>query len=760
MRFNLNLTINLNLMKNLFSLLLLLSLLGCTKTNAQLQFNGDFEKISTETKFPTGWTGVASLAKFYDYAVDSTIVQHGKYSLSIASKGNGGVFGNVMFYNANRFKGKTIELRGYIKTENVTGGYAGFWLRIDGTSAFNNMADQNIHGTTDWKEYSITLPYDDEKAININAGALLVGRGKMWFDNMQLLIDGKPIEQAEIKKIVLTKAQQDTAFSKKSGIDKIVMNQQQIKNLTMLGQVWGFIKYHHPEVAKGNYNMDAEVFRVMPSVLKATNNSELSAAIEQWVDKFGVPQKCGDCKPFTGSDVTLQPDYGQLFDRSVLSASLTDKLTYILNNRNNTAKNYYVDMVWGVGNPVFNNENPYYGMEYPDAGFRLLCLYRYWNMIKYFYPYRHLIGEDWNKVLPEFIPQFVNDANAQAYMVTAMAMISSIHDTHANIWSANAPLEDYRGRFSPPFKARFIEGKLVVTGYYNDTLSVKDKFKIGDIITAINGVSVTELVKKFLPVTAASNYPTQLRDMPRTYLLRSNRQNFTFTITRDGKTITQDIEGIAHDKINYAIDFNPDPKLPGYYLIDKQIGYLYPAKYHNKDLPEIEKLFKDTKGIIIDMRCYPSEFMPFTFVPFIKTGDADFVKFSQGRVSEPGVFLLSPPLKVNPTDAYKGKVVVLVNEQTQSQAEYTTMAFQSSPNVTVIGSTTAGADGNVSQIVLPGNISTLISGIDVLYPDGTETQRKGVKINMVIKPTIAGVKAGHDELLEKAKQLILNNDRP
>lgn len=82
------------------------------------------------------------------------------------------------------------------------------------------------------------------------------------------------------------------------------------------------------------------------------------------------------------------------------------------------------------------------------------------------------------------------------------------------------------------------------------------------------------------------------------------------------------------------------------------------------------------------------------------------------------------------------------------------MAFQSSPNVTVIGRTTAGADGNVSRITLPGGISTLIFGMGVLYPDGTETQRKGVRIDYEIKPTIKGIKDGRDELLEKAIEII------
>jgi hypothetical protein len=50
----------------------------------------------------------------------------------------------------------------------------------------------------------------------------------------------------------------------------------------------------------------------------------------------------------------------------------------------------------------------------------------------------------------------------------------------------------------------------------------------------------------------------------------------------------------------------------------------------------------------------------------------------------------------------------------------------------------------------------MFSGIGVYYPDGTETQRIGVKIQKEVKPTIKGIEAGKDEVLEYAKNLILN----
>jgi C-terminal processing protease CtpA/Prc len=96
---------------------------------------------------------------------------------------------------------------------------------------------------------------------------------------------------------------------------------------------------------------------------------------------------------------------------------------------------------------------------------------------------------------------------------------------------------------------------------------------------------------------------------------------------------------------------------------------------------------------------------------------------------------------------------VLIDEISQSQAEYTTMAFRAA-GAKVIGSTTAGADGNVSSIPLPGGLRSMISGIGVFYPDKKPTQRIGIVPDVEVKPTIAGIRAGRDELLEEALKLI------
>ena len=138
--------------------------------------------------------------------------------------------------------------------------------------------------------------------------------------------------------------------------------------------------------------------------------------------------------------------------------------------------------------------------------------------------------------------------------------------------------------------------------------------------------------------------------------------------------------------------------------------------------------------------------MPFTYGQWLKSKSSPFVEFTRGSTDVPGMFVKTGALENGGrnSDAYKGKVVILVNASTQSSAEYTAMAFQSIPGAVTIGSTTAGADGNVSEIMLPGGIRTMISGIAVLYPDGTEMQRKGIKIDRKVQPTMKGIKEGRD----------------
>ena len=107
-------------------------------------------------------------------------------------------------------------------------------------------------------------------------------------------------------------------------------------------------------------------------------------AISTWIDKLGKVSKCIDCK--TPEEFEIKPNFDWMNDNQLVSSGLKKQLNHILENRNQY-EHFYIGLARNVQNPVFRHERGYGEMDYPDDGFRLLSLYRYWNMIEYFFPY-------------------------------------------------------------------------------------------------------------------------------------------------------------------------------------------------------------------------------------------------------------------------------------------------------------------------------------------------------------------------------------
>jgi C-terminal processing protease CtpA/Prc len=99
---------------------------------------------------------------------------------------------------------------------------------------------------------------------------------------------------------------------------------------------------------------------------------------------------------------------------------------------------------------------------------------------------------------------------------------------------------------------------------------------------------------------------------------------------------------------------------------------------------------------------------------------------------------------------YKGKVVMLIDHQAISQAEHTCMLFEAATDVTFIGTPTNGANGDVTNLSLPGGIYVNFSGHDVRHADGRQLQRVGIQPTIKVEPTVAGIREGRDEVLEAA----------
>jgi C-terminal processing protease CtpA/Prc len=106
---------------------------------------------------------------------------------------------------------------------------------------------------------------------------------------------------------------------------------------------------------------------------------------------------------------------------------------------------------------------------------------------------------------------------------------------------------------------------------------------------------------------------------------------------------------------------------------------------------------------------------------------------------------------------YRGKTVLLIDERTVSQAEHTGLFFRAANGTIFIGSPTAGADGEITTLSVPGGMVIGFTGQSVSFPDRKQLQRAGSIADLMVKPTIKGIQDGKDEVLNKAIKWVLNH---
>ena len=718
---------------------------SCGTSHAN-KYNFDFEQVEISNKKAKGWFRGSD----YEIITDEN-AGLGKYSGKIFSNEKG-VEGRMLYGIPACYSGENIQLEGYIKTKNVREGFAGLFLKIESEKGFNlafkNMEEVNLIGTNDWKKYSISIPYP-ENAEYIFIGGLLSGKGEAWFDNFSVKIDGSDIQSLKENGKEIFKAKLDREFDVGSNVEIPALENKTVINLDLLGKIWGFLKYYHPEITKGDYNWDFELFRFLPKYLDAKTEIIRDEILINWINGYGEIKECLGCEK-TSNAAILKPDFSWI-DESNISKELESLLFNIYNNRSQ-GKQYYVDFMSYVGNPIFLNENPYSENPFPDKGYRLLALFRYWNAIQYFFPYKNITDIEWNKVQKKYIDQIVNAKNELEYELVFLKLIGEIVDTHSSLRNSGNRISNLRGKYFSTYKVQFIEKKLVVTGYYNRKLINNGELKIGDIITHVDNVPVEVLVDSLNEYYPASNNTAKMRNIS-SDILRSKTNKLLVNYSSDSLIKKRELKLFKREDL---IDRFSTNSKKSFKLIDNNIGYITLESIKEKDIAEIKKTFSKTKGIVIDIRNYPNTFVPYLLGSYFVSKETPFVKFTKVNPNNPGEFNFAGSLKIKPDadNLYDGKLVVLVNEFSQSQSEFTAMAFRAGINTTIIGSTTAGADGNVSNISIPGGLSSSFSGIGVYYPNGKKTQRVGIIPDIVIEPTIKGIKLGRDELLEKAIEII------
>nr|WP_314492654.1 S41 family peptidase [uncultured Chryseobacterium sp.] len=551
------------------------------------------------------------------------------------------------------------------------------------------------------------------------------------------------------------------------------LNKFSDRELYELGKVWGLVKYYHPAVSQGKIDWDAALLESFGEVPKSgmKNNFAKWLALADQTKYDHIVIKESECDSITNRNF----DISWIRKISKITPENRTRLLNLVNESKNVGS-FYSNSAKNIIRFNSNNEKVF---DKFSVEVKMLELFRIWNAIEYFYPYKYLLDHKWDDILKKYIPLFKKINTEKDYQSALMLLAAEIQDSHIEI--EKKVQYDVVGKLSSPFIFQIADGKVVITGIKDIAKMKKANLEIGDVITKIDGKTVLKNINEKSMYFAYSNDAVKLREAysylfsndSKNMLLEGMKKNgkpFKTTLERTERIFNNDWDkdGIPNYQLFYNgktytyLTYNEkESRLNPSFLVDDKVYFEF-SSLRASEIPSLMDKYSNTKGMVFDLRGYSNDGSLLKVFDYLFSKPEHYGVLMHADFSKPGTFCFVDYIvdkdhkfagKTNP-NPYKGQVVVLINEYTQSAAEMWAMIFKKVPGVIFVGSQTAGADGNKTSIKLTDGNGLIFSGLGIYYPDGGETQRIGIRPDVIVRPTVESIRNQQDMLLLKAFELI------
>ncbi len=515
--------------------------------------------------------------------------------------------------------------------------------------------------------------------------------------------------------------------------------------LWRLAKVWGMAKYYHPNNCTVDWNKI--LLQTIDSVLVSSTNLDFNEDLVEMLDASGdIPTASMplvnhsmlnlNAKFSWKDDPLFSQDVRNFLDSIIVNFRPVQNCLVIDNDQSDPDYNGWLS---------FKNDNlrnvP--SFSYSIESHRLLALFYYWNIINYYNPNKELMDQNWDTTLYQFIPLVRAAKNDTAFHLLFLNLVTYINDSHG--FTSSTLIRQHFGTYYPNVIAKRIEGQTIVT---NVGSGIPDLL-VGDIIKKINGIGLENIVDSLRGFFPASNEHSLIRDIYQQML--SGPENTIVNIE------FENAEGAIHtislprnlSETDFYNWYYSDPN-PMWKITSCGYGYIDMGQLTTALVSIVYNNLKNAPAIIFDCRNYPNGTI-WSLIPKLFSMPKTWALLPVPDLTFPGWYNWIDNKfdagSFNNHQPYTGKVIILVNEETQSQAEYSVMALQVFPNSFTIGSQSAGADGDVSNITLPGGLYSYWSSLGIFYPDTTHAQRVGVRIDSIVEPTIEDIRSGKDVVL-------------
>ncbi len=680
-------------------------------------------------------------------------------------------------FAAETYRERRVRLRAAVRVDSSSGrAQVQMWLREDRPGGQGGLIDNMVARPitdSDWAYYEIVGDISAD-AETLNIGFMLFGDGPAWVDDVTLEVVGE---------------------AAKPEVNVAPLTDRALENLVAFTRLLGYVRYFHPSDEAARVNWDFFATRGVYTVESAASPEELAERltglfapiaptivvqvgtkrpaapasaptppgdrlrITYWRHVGVAPETTRGPSPYSSTRVvaesTVERPSGVADPNEAFFADLGGgvsclvPLTLYVNDQG----------TWPRATAVPGSQPATREAELPlptgtarlgRAG-RLALVMVVWNIMQHFYPYFDDVQTDWPASLRTTLKRAATDVDDPAFLKTLRLLIADLKDGHGNVWhccdTATARL---------PLAWDWVENRLVVTAVVPEDEAKADDIRPGDVVVKVDGIPAAEALADVERYISAAT-PQWRRWCGLQALARGAPDTKVKLELRRDAGKTRAVTLSCKERAESVEESRPEQ------IAELQAGIMYVDIGRVKDedfiaaLPKLEQ----ARGIVFDLRGYPvgstiaiSHLIdkpvrsPRWNIPVVLRPDREGVTYQLSGW---------PVMPVAPK--FTAKIAFLTDGRAISYAETYLGIISHYQLAAIVGSPTAGTNGNINPFALPGGYTVCWTGMKVLTQDGERHHGVGIQPTVPAARTLAGVAAGRDEVLERAVEWVQSEGR-
>lgn len=395
-----------------------------------------------------------------------------------------------------------------------------------------------------------------------------------------------------------------------------------------------------------------------------------------------------------------------------------------------------------------------------DPAVRVAGVVILWNVMQHFFPYHAEAGVDWMAQLRPALRAALEAKTPDDYRDGLCRLVARLQDGHGVYYTElseqRAPVHQHvQTAGGLPIRVAMLGDRVVVTAVREPAPFVR-----GDVVVSVGGVPARAVVAAREELVAGS---PQLRRYRALNQFGQGPVGATLEVMveRDGTQVTIPVT-LEADKRGYFFNPMPEFELPTFAEVAPGIFYVNIVTLDKPTFESHRAELAQARGVIFDWRwdgrrraiSGPPISVVADVIPYLTDAEMHSAPFLVPQIVRPdregwtwwdGGWPLKPK-----APRFAGKVAFIDTPGVVSYGE-TCMAIVDRYRLAMlVGEPTAGCNGNANFLHMPGGGTLMWTGMRVTKHDGSQLYLHGYEPDVPVARTIEAIKAGRDEMVERA----------